>query len=270
MNTLEMPWSAGKLTANSLKLIAIAAMLIDHIAWAFVSTATPLGFGMHLIGRMTMPIMCYFIAEGYHYTRSVPNYALRLGGFTLLSYLPFIFFETGSLPDAQSFLNLNVIYTLLIGLLALWVQDAAPNKAIRILCTVGLCLIATLGDWGFWGVLFILAFGLNRGNFKKQAFWFSMVSACLVLSIALPDLLILVYGAFHDPHTLCTAGIISVVPTVNEVLCCTGMQFGLFLALPVLRLYNGKKGRGGKVSQWLFYIFYPVHLMILGLLRLWL
>lgn len=56
-------------TANTLKLIAITAMLIDHIAWKFVDTATPLGILMHVVGRLTMPIMCYFVAEDFFHTR---------------------------------------------------------------------------------------------------------------------------------------------------------------------------------------------------------
>ena len=58
------------LDSNAIKLIAILAMTVDHIAWAvfpgYPRAALPLL--MHLIGRITCPIMCYFIAEGFHYT----------------------------------------------------------------------------------------------------------------------------------------------------------------------------------------------------------
>lgn len=61
------------LNSNQLKLIAIIAMTVDHIAWAmfdgYPSALLPLV--MHIIGRLTCPIMCYFIAEGYHYTRNI-------------------------------------------------------------------------------------------------------------------------------------------------------------------------------------------------------
>ncbi|MBP3538263.1 MAG: conjugal transfer protein TraX, partial [Oscillospiraceae bacterium] len=66
----------GILNSNAIKLIAILAMTIDHIAWAafpgYPKEALPLD--MHLVGRLTCPIMCYFIAEGYHYTRNVNKY----------------------------------------------------------------------------------------------------------------------------------------------------------------------------------------------------
>ena len=72
-----MPLTEKKpLSSNAIKLIAIAAMTVDHIAWA-VFPGYPKEFLpllMHLIGRITCPIMCYCIAEGYHYTRNIRIY----------------------------------------------------------------------------------------------------------------------------------------------------------------------------------------------------
>ena len=60
------------LCGNELKLLAILAMTVDHIAWSLFPgySMHPLALLMHAIGRLTCPIMCYFIAEGYHYTRN--------------------------------------------------------------------------------------------------------------------------------------------------------------------------------------------------------
>ena len=77
----------GFLNRNQLKYLVIAAMLIDHIAWAFVPTASLLGQVMHVIGRLTGPTMAYMLAEGYHYTRNVKKYAMRLGIFAVISWL---------------------------------------------------------------------------------------------------------------------------------------------------------------------------------------
>lgn len=68
------------LDSNQLKIIAIAAMTVDHIAWmlfpGYPREALPVI--MHIIGRLTCPIMCYFIAEGYHYTKNIKKYTFRL------------------------------------------------------------------------------------------------------------------------------------------------------------------------------------------------
>ena len=83
------------LTAFQLKLIAITAMLIDHLAWYYVDLDTGLGQLLHMVGRLTAPIMCFFIAEGYRHTRSLRRYAARLAVFALISQLPFTYYSLG-------------------------------------------------------------------------------------------------------------------------------------------------------------------------------
>ncbi|MCM1330636.1 MAG: conjugal transfer protein TraX [Ruminococcus sp.] len=98
MQTSLVPAEKGGLSANALKYIAAAAMLVDHIAWCFVETYSVLGQIMHVVGRLTAPIMCYFIAEGYYYTRNVKKYLLRLGIFAVISWFPFVYMEYGTPP----------------------------------------------------------------------------------------------------------------------------------------------------------------------------
>ena len=66
MSNTALP--ARRLCGNELKLLAILAMTVDHIAWMLFPgySMHPLALLMHAIGRLTCPIMCYFIAEGYH------------------------------------------------------------------------------------------------------------------------------------------------------------------------------------------------------------
>ncbi|MGO5052630.1 TraX family protein [Lachnospiraceae bacterium LCP25S3_G4] len=247
------------LTANSIKTLAIIAMLIDHIAWAFVPTDSLLGIVMHLIGRITAPIMCYFIAEGYYYTRDVKKYAFRLFMFAVISYLPFIYFETGALPTITTMFMFNMIFTLWLGLIALWIQDREKVKIFRICLLIVICMIATLGDWLFFAIWFILAFGMHRGNFKKQILWFCIATGVMIGMFAIPYLIVVISS---------NSGMVSEmqVPTFLEFFGQIGIQIGVLLALPLLATYNGKRG-GGPYSKWLFYIFYPAHLVILGLIK---
>lgn len=76
------------LNRNELKYLVIIAMLIDHIAWAFVPTASLLGQIMHIIGRLTGPTMAYMLADGY-YTAAWKN--MRVGWAYLLCCLGFRF-----------------------------------------------------------------------------------------------------------------------------------------------------------------------------------
>ncbi len=121
--------TSGFLNRNQLKYLVIAAMVIDHVAWGFVATDSLLGQLMHVVGRLTGPTMAYFVAEGYSYTRNVKRYALRLGVFALLSWPAFVYFEYGTLPlvrvdgSLRLIPDFGVLYTLLLGLLAIWLWD---------------------------------------------------------------------------------------------------------------------------------------------------
>ena len=83
MSCVNMNIAEKKLNANQLKIIAIIAMLIDHVALSFLPSQTVLYQIMRAIGKITMPIMCYFIAEGYYKTSNIKKYLLRLILFSL-------------------------------------------------------------------------------------------------------------------------------------------------------------------------------------------
>lgn len=238
------PFSPG-LTGSGLKLIAIGCMLIDHIAWAFVDTLSPLGFGMHLIGRITAPVICFMLGEGYRHTRSFPRYLGRMAVFAVLSYLPFIYFLTGSLPDGNSFLSLNMLYTLTLCLLALRVDERLKGTD-RNFALALLGILSLFGDWPVVALLYTLNFARNRQDFPRMVRNFAWITGGFVL----------VFGYQYWQMGM----------EPMEIWGNLAFQFGTFLALPFIRLYNGQKGRniGGK---WLFYFFYPVHLTLLALLR---
>ncbi len=241
---------AGGLTGNQIKWIAIFAMLIDHLAWAFVPTYSALGQAMHIVGRITAPTMCFFIAEGYAHTRSVGRYALRLGIFALISQAPFTYFETGKLQlFSDRFLAtgdpseaFSVIYTLFLSLLAVWAWDSIRSALLRFLAVGGLCILALPGDWMFFDVLFSVVFWIYRDDRREQAKQFAVLAA---LTVA----------------TSCALALLAGQPAYTQL-----FQAGLFLCLPILLQYNGERG-GSRNSKWTFYIFYPAHLAVIGWLE---
>ncbi len=235
------------LSANFLKFIAAAAMLIDHIAWCFVDEYSVLGQIMHIIGRMTAPIMCYFIAEGFRYTKSRGKYLLRLGIFAAISWFPFIFMEYGTFPIY--FLNgrigviyyQSVIFTLFLGLLALIViHSERLHNMLKAPILIIIFALSFFGDWLIFAVLWIIIFDAFRGNFRKQAAYFTIVSAFMVIILWL-------LSAEAITHSL--------------------FQCGVLLALVPLYFYSGERGRGGRFGKWFFYIFYPAHMLILGIIN---
>lgn len=221
------------LNRNQLKYLVIAAMLIDHIAWAFVPTASLLGQIMHFIGRLTGPTMAYMLAEGYCYTRNVKKYALRLGIFALLSWIPFSYFEYGKIG-----LQFGVIYTLFLSLLGIWLWDKGNcAKPVKVLGIIGLCILSLFGDWALFDVLWGLFLFVFRE--KPKAKWFAF----------------------------CCVGIFACSPILLqkwEML----FQVGIFMVPLLIQFcYNGESGSKKPFHKWFFYVFYPAHLLVLGLLK---
>ena len=237
------------LSANAIKIIAIIAMTADHIAWilfpGYQTGAVPLI--LHVIGRITCPIMCYFIAEGYHHSKNITRYTQRLFLFAFLSHFAYVFFSS-NYTDWKCFIpfcsgdvlnQTSVMWSLAWGLVMLRIANSTKIKAaIQYILIIGICLITLPSDWSCIASLCVLAFGTNRGNFKKQMLWmvFYVGLYTAVYCIALD----MVYGL---------------------------MQMAVVLAIPVLGMYNGKRGFSPKINavmKYAFYIYYPLHLFVLG------
>ena len=106
------------LNGNQLKLIAIIAMTIDHLTWAFFPGFQQVWwvFALHIIGRLTAPIMWFFIAEGCFYTHDKRRYLTRLLIFAVISHfaydfafgIPFFDLSAGLLNRRSSFTSTEV------------------------------------------------------------------------------------------------------------------------------------------------------------------
>ena len=245
--------SAGKIPGSTLKIIAMVCMLIDHTAAvlfdrilisrgllnavnasdggaSFLSTGNTAviyyaDMIMRAIGRISFPIFCFLLIEGFMHTHDVKKYALNLGIFALVSEIPFDLAFAGKpfYLDYQ-----NVFFTLFLGLLTIWAIDTVSHKEIKpnlqwivkILIAAAGCLTAWLlqTDYDYKGIILILLLYL-----------------------------------FHDQKFLCT--LVSCMSLLWEAPAC--------LAFIPINLYNGKRGISLK---YFFYLFYPVHLLLYGLI----
>ena len=224
---------------NTLKCIAITAMLLDHIAMLFMVEYPVAYFIMRLIGRLTVTIMCFFIAEGYFHTRSKYKYGMRLGIFALISQFAYTFFENRTILTYRLFTDWNVIFTLFIGFFVLLAYEKISNKIAKWIVVGLLCAVSYFGDWMIIAPLWILCFYIFRDNKKKRFIVFGILAAIEVAS--------------------CIPFIIN----HGEI-----WQIGVFLVIPLLLLYNGEKGGDSPLLKWAFYLFYPLHLLLLGIIKL--
>ena len=215
------------LTATHLRILALFLMLLDHL-WA---TVVPGNNWMTYVGRIAFPIFAFQAAEGYHYTHDFNGYCKRLAIFAAVSEIPFnlMIFSSPIFPFHQ-----NVMLTLLLGLLACRAWDNKKWWQIALLLLAG---VVTFPDYGVMGVLTVLMFHVLR-DWK----W-----AQLLMLIAIN------WFGFEGQHLILGTMEIPI------------QAFAILAFLPIA-LYNGEKGPGGKALQYGSYIFYPLHMLILGLL----
>lgn len=227
------------LDRNIIKYIAILAMLIDHISMFFIPITNPIGVTMRVIGRLTGPLMCYFLAEGFYYTSNKLKYGSRLLIFALVSQFPYTFAHKVKITE----LDFNVIFTFFISFIVLYAYENVKNLFLKWTSIVLLIIVSGIGDWGIFGPIMVLLFWIYKNNKNKQVIAYSISTAILVLSSV-------GFCLMKDYHWY------------GQL-----WQLGMYLVIPFIYMYNGKKGKGGKFSKWAFYVFYPLHFVVLGMMQ---
>lgn len=258
------------ITGSTFKMIAIVAMLIDHIAAvvlnrillvrgmreAFNEADSTIVFlnenstlyysmlAMRQIGRLGFPIFCFLLVEGFCRTRNVWKYALRLGLFALISEIPFNLALNGTLSNRN---YQNVFFTLAIGLFVLIglraAQQAAGKRALR------------KSGWfaktihGLEDILILVA-GFLLAEFLKTDY-----AGMGVMTIAVMYLVRTDNFAYRPRNRMLSMGIGCLVLTLSSLAEITS-----FFALIPAAQYNNE--RGWKM-KYFFYGFYPVHLFLL-------
>ncbi len=233
----------SSLSGNQLKCIALAAMTLDHVvSVAFPDYPTDWWIILfHIVGRLAAPIFWFFIAEGYHYTRNRKKYALRLLLFALISHFAYNFaFGIPFIPFQTSVFNqTSVIWSLFWGVIALIITDSERFKQWQKTALVlGICALTFCSDWSCIAVMAILEIGTHRGDFKRQMRGMMIYVAMYAV----------IYALFIHP----VYGVI---------------QLFTALTIPLFGCYNGQRGTW-KGMKYLFYVYYPLHLAICGLIRL--
>ncbi|MDO4650807.1 MAG: TraX family protein [Eubacteriales bacterium] len=229
---------------NALKLLAILTMTGNHAAHVFLSPQSILYTICINAGYFTAITMCYFLAEGFFYTRSVRRYALRLLVFAVISQIPYHVLWKESKVEAAP---LNMLFSLLICLLCLVIISSIQlSIASRSILLMALGAVSFLCDWSIMAPLFTLSFWnamQTKTGDRNGRRWliFPYISSIAVFILL---------------ETL-EAGIL------NAVFASAGLWLSMLL---ILRGYNGKKGRHATFFKWFFYGYYPVHLIVLYVL----
>lgn len=214
---------------EGLKLIACFAMLLDHIG--AVLTGSTL---LQLIGRISFPIFCFLLVQGIRHTRDPKRYLMRLGTFALLSELPYDLLFFGRLGLAGQ----NVMLTLLLGALLLLFleQYSKPFVRVALILLFGIFADISRCDYGYRGILLVALFYLTDKPLMQ------------LLGLTLISLL--------------SFGSVSIFSIQIPV-----QLFSIFCLIPI-GLYSGKKLTCSPIAQWAFYLFYPIHILAIFMLKI--
>jgi hypothetical protein len=249
------------MNALTLKIIAIATMLVDHIGLV-IPTAVgfpPEGINLYrVIGRVAFPLFIYLIAEGFRHTKNPLHFLTRLGAFAIISEIPF---DLAMNENINFFRDTNIFYTLFLGGAGIFayqkILELKNSRVLAFLPTLALMLLGWLlsVDYGAYGVLFVVTMYVIS-NFKWRLV--AMVALCLWQHHVLIEFIIRGYLPYFRSPVL----YLLLIPAT-------------LIPVGLIAFYNGKRGFD-KFSvlhfkrefslKWLFYVFYPVHLLILVML----
>ncbi|MBO4650010.1 MAG: hypothetical protein J5653_02350 [Clostridiales bacterium] len=232
--------SSGFLDRNVIKYLMVLLMVVDHVAFCFMEhIPSPSCEIMRFFGRCVAPVFAFFIAEGFMHTSDVKKFRRRIGILAIVSYLPSVFCFIGieeikSSPAELVAQTVIVSFYLALVALSVWYSEKM-KKRTKIILIVLLTLASVVTDMPVAGVLAPFFHCVFRDNKKKR-----------YIAVALS------YVAFVAP-----------------MIAMQGWSTAGVLLAPLLLIfcYNGEGGTKNAFNKWFFYVFYPLHILILGILR---
>lgn len=223
------------LNGAQLKYMAFLSMLLDHVNNSMI---TPYldgkGLLLHvsnllsILGRVAFPLFMFFLVEGFFKTRSRKKYLINLLIFGILSEVPFDLFTSRELFNKNW--N-NIMFTLALSLITIWIVDEMKGRLAK----------------------------------KSKALWYG----ASVLVVAVMCAVAMFFSLDYDYHAIIVAYLFYLFyekPLYGAALGYLSIIKELYslLGFAATLTYNDERG---KQYKWLNYAFYPVHLLILGLLR---
>jgi hypothetical protein len=195
------------------------------------------------IGKISFPLYAFLISEGYVHTRNFSKYLTRLIVFGVISQIPAYLLFVGKSFNG---LYLNIFFTLALGLLGIRIYDKIKSKYISTPLIILLAVIAELlkFDYGAFGVLMIVCFYV----FKRNKLNMVLSQMFLMFILYMKKMSYYTFSLFNLQYILFQ------------------LLFSV-ISLAIILTYNGKKGKSSGKIKLMFYFFYPVHLIILDLLK---
>ena len=178
---------------------------------------------LNIIGRIAFAIFAFSLVEGFFHTRDFKKYIGRILICALILQAPAIIFKLNY--------PVNIFFTLFFGLIIMKIYHSGKiHFLLKIVLTGGLTYIAKKCnfDYEIYGILTIAIFNIFRG--KKILIFFSFL-ILNIITVLKPEIF-----------------------NLKEI-----QIYSMFSLIPIFA-YNGEKGKN---TKYFFYLFYPVHFLML-------
>lgn len=242
---MERKWHL-ETTSMSLHIMAMGFMLCDHL-WGTIVAGND---WLTCIGRIAFPIFAFMIVEGYFHTKNLKKYIGRLLLFAVLSEIPFNLVMGSSVFYP---LHQNVLWSFLISIGLIHLNEKVKDKIWKrilvgfVTIVLGYILgLVTMVDFYHAGILTVLVF-----YFFRQRKWWCYVGQLICLAYINIEML---------------SGFSYELNLFGNTYYLARQALALLALIPIW-MYHGKQGPHNKILQYTYYAFYPVHLLILGLIR---
>lgn len=231
-----------RLFQNSLKFIACISMVIDHIGYVFFPNAAI----FRIIGRLAFPLFAYFIYEGCCYTKNIRHYFLRVFSLGVICFLAYLIFSKEIYGNVLLTFSCSILIIWSLQVLTVSVMQNNP-MLLNILAVLGNILLLIVSDrflhldYGIPGALLpVITYLCSLINVKNKYF------------LSKPD--------NHKKNSFpALAGFCLGLLWLSAVR--EPIQYFGFFSVPLLICYSGERQQNR--FPWLFYIFYPVHLVVI-------
>lgn len=238
-----------EITSFTLHMIAMLAMLIDHIYFTLLNDK----LWMNGIGRIAFPIFAFMIVEGYEHTGNIKKYIVRLLIFAIISEIPFNLMVSGSLFSPYQ----NVLWTFLISIVGIHLVEKIKYKygsaAVLVFILSGITVLLSFllamkvkSDYEGYGVLTVFVFYFFRKR-KWTNLLFQIILLIFINTVLLASYSYPIFNIGNMPFPMQGMGV---------------------LALIFIWSYNGRRGYYNKAVKYSYYLFYPLHMLILSLIML--
>lgn len=259
------------LDAYKIKIIALLFMIVDHVYKTFNAPVHGFQLGeswpqwIPVTSRFVAPVFLFLVIEGFYYTRSRGKFLLRLLVAELVmtvGSIPvnYLVHKEDLLTGKMNFTSLihiqGIFLSLALSLAFIWCLEnvkQGKNRVLNIFLVIIVTALSFLIGAGIYYLPFAFFMWLFRG--RKGLMSLGIIAWCAVLLIQ----------ALHSYSVVTGAGAVITGGLYSHL--CFDNEWGCFLVIPFIFLYNGERGKNTAFSKYLFYVFFPVHLWILEIAR---